>query len=110
MKLLLDENLSPRLVAAVEVAFPGSAHVHALGLGAADDMAVWQYARDQGFVIVTKDADYNDLSLIKGHPPKVVWVRRGNCSTEEIQTLLLARTPEILELESQHELTVLVLY
>ncbi len=90
MKLLFDENLSPRLVAELSTAFPGSAHVHDVGLGAATDMAVWDYARDNGFIIVSKDSDFADLSVLYGAPPKVIWIRRGNCSTAAIAQLLSA--------------------
>lgn len=88
MKLLFDENLSPRLVAELSTEFPGSAHVHDVGLGSATDAVVWDYARANGFVIVSKDSDFADLSVLYGAPPKVVWIRRGNCTTAAIAALL----------------------
>jgi predicted nuclease of predicted toxin-antitoxin system len=88
VKLLFDENLSPRLVAELSAEFPGSAHVHDVGLGAAADSAVWDFARDNGFVIVSKDGDFADLSVLYGAPPKIIWIRRGNCSTAAIAALL----------------------
>lgn len=88
MKLLFDENLSPRLVAELSAEFPGSVHVHDVGFGAAPDSAVWEYARDNGFVIVSKDSDFADLSVLYGAPPKIIWIRRGNCSTAAISALL----------------------
>ena len=63
MKLLFDENLAPDLAASLAPLYPGSAHVHALGLGSADDAVVWQYARDHGFTIVTRDAE----SILRRH-------------------------------------------
>lgn len=110
MKLLFDENLSPRLVPALEDLFPGSAHVHEIGLGAADDKAVWEYAKTEGYVLVTKDADFNELSTLHGAPPQVVWVRRGNCTTSMIIELLRAQASAIRDLETTRELSVLVLY
>ena len=73
MKLIYDENLSPALVAQLADIYPGSAHVHDIGLGAADDLSVWKRAKDEGYCIVSKDSDYYDLSVLHGHPPKVIW-------------------------------------
>jgi predicted nuclease of predicted toxin-antitoxin system len=84
VKLIYDENLSPAIVAQLADIYPGSAHVHDIGLGAADDLSVWKRAKDEGYCIVSKDSDYYDLSVLHGHPPKVIWLRLGNCSTETI--------------------------
>ena len=88
MKLLLDENLSSRLVPRLADLFPDSTHVRDVGLRAADDPSVWDYARQNGFLIVSKDADMHDLSLLFGDPPKVIWLRLGNCSTAQVENLL----------------------
>ena len=88
MKLLFDHNLSPKLVERLADVHPDSAHVSACGLERSSDAQVWDYARVNGYTIVTQDADYGDLSAIAGFPPGVVWIRRGNCSTSEIETLL----------------------
>lgn len=109
MKLLLDENLSPRLVDALAGLFPGSAHVHGAGLGSATDDAVWRYAREEGFTLVSKDADFFELSQLRGPPPKVVWIRRGNCSTTQIERLLRAQAARIEALADDPEATCLVL-
>jgi predicted nuclease of predicted toxin-antitoxin system len=74
VKLLFDQNLAPRLVAQVTDVFPGSEHVRNVGLAAADDVAVWEYAKAAGFAIVSKDADFRQLSFLYGSPPKVVWL------------------------------------
>lgn len=84
MKLLYDENLSPPLVAQLADAYPGSAHVDQLGLGRADDIEVWKRAKNDGYCIVSKDSDYYNLSVLYGQPPKVIWLRLGNCTTREI--------------------------
>ncbi len=78
MKLLLDENLSRRLVPFLQNDYPGSTQVALLGLEQADDRQVWNYAREHEFVIVTRDSDYFDLSTIHGPPPKIIWLRTGN--------------------------------
>lgn len=88
MKLLFDENLSPRLVRLLDDLFPNSVHVRDIGLKAADDPQVWDYAKGNGLIIVSKDADMHQRSFMFGAPPKVVWVRLGNCSTSEVEELL----------------------
>ncbi|KAM3095617.1 DUF5615 family PIN-like protein [Phormidesmis sp. 146-12] len=88
MKLLYDQNLSPRLVDRLADLYPDSKHVYEIGLDQSDDLILWTYAQQHDFIIVTRDADFNEISLIRGFPPKVVWIRRGNCSTREIDTML----------------------
>lgn len=88
MKLLFDENLSPALPHLLADLFPNSVHVRDVGMKAADDPIVWDYAKDNNFIIVSKDADMHDLSLVFGSPPKVVWLRLGNCSTRQVKELL----------------------
>jgi predicted nuclease of predicted toxin-antitoxin system len=88
MKLLFDENLSPRLAIRLADLFPDSTHVREIGLQATDDPLVWEYARLNGFLIVSKDADMHDLSLLFGNPPKVIWLRLGNCSTTQAENVL----------------------
>lgn len=100
MKLLFDENLSPRLVGLLAVEFPGSEHVRNVGLAAAPDPAVWAHAAAQGLVIVSKDSDFQHRALLLGHPPKVVWVRLGNCSTAAVEALLRARQGDLLAFEA----------
>jgi predicted nuclease of predicted toxin-antitoxin system len=96
VRLLLDQNLSPRLVRALADLFPESTHVRDVGLSRATDDAVWNYAARHGHVIVSKDGEFHQRSFLLGHPPKVVWIRRGNCSTRDIETLLRGRLPELL--------------
>ncbi len=95
MKLLFDENLSPRLVGALADIYPGSAHVQRCGLGSWDDSAIWQYAKDNGFAIVSKDSDFQERSILRGHPPKIIWLRATNCSSAEIESLLRSAVPII---------------
>jgi predicted nuclease of predicted toxin-antitoxin system len=88
VKLLLDENLSPRLVDLLSDLYPGSDHVHNVNLGGANDSEVWDYAKLHGFAIVSKDSDFAERSVLDSDPPKIIWVRLGNCSTEEVEKLL----------------------
>ena len=88
MRLLFDHNLSPRLVDRLADLYPGASHVFLSDLDRASDLDVWRYARERDLVIVTKDSDFNDLSVLQGSPPKVIWVRLGNCSTSDVERAL----------------------
>jgi predicted nuclease of predicted toxin-antitoxin system len=82
VKLLFDENLSRHLVTRLASTFPDSAHVTVVGLQQATDREVWEYARGHDLAVVSKDSDFNDLAFIHGPPPKVIWLRVANASTE----------------------------
>jgi predicted nuclease of predicted toxin-antitoxin system len=111
MKLLLfDQNISPRLVDRLTDIYPGSVHVFNLGLGNAMDIEIWQYAYDNDYMIVTKDADFSEFGIIKGFPPKIIWIRRGNCSTQEIETILRENYSAISELSEDPETGILTLF
>lgn len=103
MKLLFDENLSPRLVEALADLYPGSAHVHACGLGSASDGAVWEYAKVGGFTIVSKDSDFQERTVLQGAPPKVIWLHAANCSTAKIEHLLRVAQPIIRRFITEDE-------
>lgn len=75
MKLLFDQNLSPKLANRLADLFPDSSHVQSGGLDCASDERVWEYALRNGFAIVSKDEDYNNLSVLRGSPPKVIWLQ-----------------------------------
>ena len=89
MKLLLDENLSRRLIPFLQHAYPGSDQVVLMGLESASDKEVWQKAKDDGFIIVTRDADFQELSLVWGQPPKVIRLKTLNQSRAATLKLLL---------------------
>jgi predicted nuclease of predicted toxin-antitoxin system len=109
MKLLFDQNLSHRLVGQLAVEFPGSAHVRDVGLAAAPGPDVWAYAAANGFVIVSKDTDFQQRALLYGHPPKVIWVRLGNCSTAIVAALLRSRLADIRAFEADLDASFLAL-
>lgn len=88
VRLLFDENLSERLIAAVRSHFPESLHVRLLGLGGATDIQLWERAAAERCVLVSKDEDFVRLSVFRGPPPKVVWLDVGNASTAAIAALL----------------------
>jgi predicted nuclease of predicted toxin-antitoxin system len=93
--LLFDENLSFKLIAAVRVDFPGSRHVSDVGLAKADDRAIWRFARDQGFAIVTLDSDFYDMSLVERSPPKVIWLRSADISTVNLSAIVSRHLADI---------------
>ena len=85
MKLLFDHNLSPRLVHRLADVYSDTSHVFLVGLDRASDMAVWNYAQTNHYIIVTKDSDFSDVSVLRGFPPKVIWLRLGNCTTSDVE-------------------------
>lgn len=109
MKLLFDHNLSYRLVTALADLYPGSVHVREVGLHTALDETVWDYATKQGFVLVSKDVDFYQRSLVFGSPPKVIWVHLGNCSTGEIAVLLRTHQHDLLAFAEDEDASFLVL-
>jgi predicted nuclease of predicted toxin-antitoxin system len=110
MKLLFDQNLSPRLVNRLADLYPESQHVSLIGLDQADDRALWEHAHQNGFTVVTRDSDFSELSLLRGFPPKVIWIRRGNCSTNQIEEILRSHNEDIIQFNENPTLGVLTLY
>ena len=109
MKLLLDENLSDRIVEALAELFGECNHVRRVGLAAATDNAVWSYARQNDFAIVSKDSDFHQRVLLEGPPPKVIWIRRGNCQTTDILQILRDGREAIKRFAADDELAFLIL-
>ena len=89
MKLLLDQNLSRRILPAIEAEFPNSTHVVHLGMDRDDDLNIWNHALNEDFVIVTKDKDFLQRSVLVGHPPKIIHLTLGNCLAQKIADLIL---------------------
>lgn len=88
MKLLFDHHLSRKLVARLTDRFAHTSHVVFHGLAQADDIVIWTFARTNGYTIVTKDNDFNDLSALRGAPPKIIWLRIGNSTTARVEQVL----------------------
>ena len=95
MRLLFDQNLSPRLRKALRDLYPDSLHVRDVALESADDTTVWAFAKGHGYMIVSKDVDFRHLGFTYGPPPKIVWIRRGNCPTREVERLLRERYDDL---------------
>ena len=109
MKLLFDQNLSPRLVLRLSLLYPGSVHVSNIGLDRARDDVLWNYAREHGYTIVTQDVDFSEMSDVLGFPPKVIWIRRGNCSTSQVELILRQHRDAIGDLDADPTAGVLTL-
>ena len=109
VRLLFDEQLPEALVRELGLTFPGSLHVRLLNRGGAPDAEVWSLAREHKCVLVMKDGDFHRLSLLHGAPPKVVWLRVGNCATTEVVRLLTAHAEDIRRFEARSDATELEL-
>ena len=109
MKLLLDQNLSRVLVRRLSEEYPERVHVAEIGLDTATDRAIWEYAGERGYVIVSKDTDFRQLALLFGPPPHVVWLRVGNVSTGVIEALLRRSVVRVQEFAASDEESLLVL-
>jgi len=88
VKLLFDQNLSPALVRALADLHPGSLHVREVDLRRSLDAEIWAWAIEHDYAIVSKDLDFAERALVQGPPPKVIWIRLGNCSTTDVEALL----------------------
>ena len=97
IKLLFDQNISYRILNRLPEMFSESKQVRTAGLENQDDIVIWRYAKKEGYTIVTFDADFYDISLIKGFPPKIVWLRTGNLTTLEIAGKITAYYSYILD-------------
>ena len=104
VKLLLDENLSRRLIASLQVKFPGTTQVALAGLQSESDAAVWEFARQHGYVIVTKDDDFTGLQALQGFPPKLIVLQLGNCTNQQVLDVLLASEDRLVALLEQDDI------
>ncbi|MBI3898349.1 MAG: DUF5615 family PIN-like protein [Gammaproteobacteria bacterium] len=110
MKLLLDENLSRRLVALLQETFPGITQVALVGLERASDREVWQYAKVHGYAIVTKDDDFLGLLSLFGYPPKIVLLNMGNCSNPSVVETLNRTKDNINALLADEQIGLIEVY
>jgi predicted nuclease of predicted toxin-antitoxin system len=109
VKLLLDHNISHKLVARLTDIFPGSTQTRLLNLGRTNDPQLWLIAKNHGYVFVTKDRDVAELAILRGAPPKVVWLRIGNCKTAIVELTLRSNFDAIANLAEDPEQVVLEL-
>jgi len=97
MKLLFDQNISYRITKFLANHFPACKHISDCGLMDCEDPEIWLYAKKNNYAIVTFDSDFYEISLINGHPPKIIWIRTGNLPTSEITSLLIHKKNIITE-------------
>jgi predicted nuclease of predicted toxin-antitoxin system len=109
VKLLVDENLSDQLIPQIIDFYPNLSHVKLLKLTNTDDVIIWEYAKANGFVIVSKDSDFHQRSLLYGHPPKFIYLRVGNCPTSRIVQILREQFATITEFVNSARESILVL-
>lgn len=109
MRLLLDQDLSRHLVGRLAKAFPGTRHVFELGLERADDEVVWKCAALEGYIVVSKDVDFYQRSILRGFPPKVIWLGLGNCATKDVLEALLDASGDMARFAADPEQSLLVL-
>lgn len=109
MKLLFDENISYRILKKLSDILPQASHVSSHGLQKTDDIKVREFALKNNFTIVTNDSDFNDLTLIYGFPPKIIWIKTGNISTSNMVALLRNHYQNILQFIKDTENGVLII-
>ncbi|MGL5134001.1 MAG: DUF5615 family PIN-like protein [Planktothrix sp.] len=109
MKLLLDENLSDRIICQIIDLYANSNHVKTFALTNTDDSIIWEYAKSNDFVIVSKDSDFHQRSLLYGHPPKFIYLRIGNSPTSQIIQILRDNFATIIQFGNSEVESILVL-
>ena len=109
MKLLVDENLAPRLAGDLSDLLPGSVHVGSVELGSTSDVVIWEYAKAQLFTFLTKDKDFASLSMTLGAPPKVILLQTGNCSTAQIERIVRNNAVRLSDFENDTRRSLLIL-
>ena len=111
MKLLLDANLSYRLVKKLENICSVRNHVSRTGLPIpATDIAIWNWAKQYDFIIVTNDDDFYHFSNLYGFPPKVILLRMGNQTSDEIVTIFQKYQAQIADFGRSNEYGLLELF
>jgi predicted nuclease of predicted toxin-antitoxin system len=108
VKILLDANLSFRLVGILKDLFPECHHISEFLPMSASDDEIWNFAGMNGFTILSKDSDFHQRSFVFGAPPKVIWVRRGNCSTLAIGQVLREHRDAVEAFNTNTEATFLI--
>lgn len=110
MKLLFDQNISHRLLNLIQDILPESKQVRGLGLENQSDKQIWEYAKENEYIIVTFDADFYDFSLVWGHPPKIIWIRTSNQTTKNVEEILRKFMSTMQEFLKDNELACLEIF
>ena len=110
MKLLIDQNISRKIIPLISEKFPNSSQVYILGLQEASDIEIWDYAKKNDYSIVSKDSDFHELGLLYGIPPKIIWLQCGNVTNQFIAELILKNAEDIIEFLSDKNSLCLEIY
>ena len=103
MKLLLDQNISLKLVKKLHFIYPDSAHIKDFGLERRADADIWDFAKHNNFVIVTRDVDFFEIGLLRGYPPKIIWIQANNPASDYVKELLIDNKDVITSFVSASE-------
>jgi len=103
VKLLFDQNISFRVIKKISQLFPEAQQIRALGLENSTDIQIWEYAKKNDYSIVSYDADYFDIASLRGHPPKIIWLRIGNTTTNSLANLFIDKFDLIEDFISNQE-------
>ena len=110
MKLLFDQNISFKITRFIESTFPGCVHVTQVGFQDESDNRIFEFARSNGYTIVTFDSDFIDLCVVKGAPPKIIWLRTGNQTTKVLERILLVQKETIQQFLAQSDDAILEIF
>jgi predicted nuclease of predicted toxin-antitoxin system len=110
VKLLLDHNISHKLVARLADVFPESVQTRMLNFSRTNDPQLWLFAKTNGYIFVSKDSDVAELAILRGAPPKVVWLRMGNCRTAAVESALRGSAEAIRRLQDDPDEVVLEIW
>ena len=108
--IIIDNNLSPKLSAKLRFKYKNIEHVYDLCLGKTSDIEIWNRAKTENGAILTKDGDFFHLYNAFGHPPKVIWIRSGNVTTQYIVLLMINNAMQVIDFLSQDAYGLLELY
>ena len=109
MKLLFDENLSPKLVGRLSDLFPESSQVSLIGLEGYPDKIIWERAKAENYTIVSKDNDFRQRAFLFGMPPKVIWLQIGNAGTDKVEALIRREIHSINSFQNDTEEALLII-
>ncbi|MBS1518962.1 MAG: DUF5615 family PIN-like protein [Bacteroidetes bacterium] len=107
MKLLFDENISYRILKKLNPEFDKSIHCNKIDPQPKNDFDIWKYAKDNNFTIVTFDGDFYEWMVLKGFPPKIIWLRMGNKTTDNI---INDKFSDILDFHKNEDLGIIEIY
>jgi len=110
MKLIFDENISHRILKKLSIEYENSIHCKSINIAPKTDQTIWEYSKSNDFTIVTFDEDFYEWMMLKGFPPKIIWLRTGNTTTSIIAELLNKKSSEIKEFHGNPEIGILELY